>query len=49
MKTREQEIKTEKIWMLGYGLVLQKKKKEKNSNIKDKAYCCKVNKMEITY
>lgn len=35
--------------MMGYGLVLQKKNREKNSNIEDKACCCKVNKMEIRY
>lgn len=35
--------------MLGYSLVLQKKNKEKNSNIEDKACCCKVNKMEIRF
>lgn len=26
-----------------------KKKKKKEGNIKEKAYCCKVNKMEIRY
>lgn len=35
--------------MLGYSLVLQKKNKEKNSNIEDKACCCKVNKTEIRF
>lgn len=35
--------------MSGHGPVLHKKKKEKNSNIKDKAHHCKVNKMETRY